>query len=1779
MTIMQRGATCPRCHQGYTVKFRDSSRFSHTPLVLKCGHTFCENCCNKMAKEGDHKIICSFCQMDFTLLPGEMPAKILSPNYYLIGLIVFSQKQLLTQELSRLVPSGFTHVTRKNIQKKDRFNKGGPICYECGINTATCQCKKCDCLMCGLCFDKVHSSSNTLKQHQAISIKIEDGFQENISPKCPIHDTRPIEYFCEDDKTAICSRCVIIGDHKGHSITSMEERNKLVIADMEPALNTATQVWKHLKKTEKSLVDALPNIKDETSSVIEEIKSHFSLLHGALQARENMLIQEVFALFGSGFSPIEEMKMDLQEEKIKLEAAIRAANKIMKNTDDVVVNAKEILDHLMKAQELPCVFSKRNPTTEDGIRWEADSSMIGEIMTHGSVGGSVPQRVVVQPLSDVPGNVILDDDIDTASIFSADSSACTEATSAESDVIIEGDSDSLAEEVPLVSKKRHKTKASKESKKDSPSKLGKAKLQGHCEQVTVTHIKSPVKFYVQRVSDKKKLSQLSKAMNTWCNGLATDKDRPIDVKAGEAVLGKYTDDNRWYRCVVKGVMITTEMDGEETRVKTNVEVLYMDFGNAEVLPIEKLYTMQPRFMKNPEFVLECSLYDILPADKDGIWSNEALQTFLKMTEDKPMLMTVVHEIANVLHVDLHKPQGETDLDDRPISVRDCLVFLELAKFATSTATKVTLFPSYTKREYMTAEPIGVGETFYGMVTNLDLPSSFHVQPAGDELNYLCNLMADMQTTYTSKGDLYSVFCPQIGMVCVSQYSVDQYWYRAVVVGLPGGRQVDVMYVDFGIQERVSYLKIRKILDAHLKLPPLAVHCELGDVEPASPDGTWGDEGRTWWADAVNLKKFQLKVVEVQDNKLSVVLYEVDPVDLTIQELSINYCLVKSGIGKSTGKWSHAISPEKMTVTERPSPDFRLYEKTEAKVYEEVMKADSETSKSFFSIQPISVSPSKLHPKSVADRSSVDPETDSVDIPGDTVDCAVSDSSRPVTMGAENMPGTPPTNDLTTDGDICNDQLLTSSGHTELHSPPRQVVQSSPTRISDSENENQCSVDSDQSAQTEGKDPVVIVDSLPKKETKSYHSEKQKEKEILKRDTNEPKPNVDDKGTKKKKSSDIHIEIVVTQFSSPADFSVQISHSGNEDLNEMMGKLQLQFMNSEPPLIQWKKNDFCVVKYAKDNRWYRSKILDVVKEDLYKVYYVDYGFVETVPGSELRALGNHERNMPCKALCCCLADVISAGSGDPTKWSQTACEHMQDIIKDKTLYIKQKADVIDGDIPKLPVDILIEEDVIETALEPARKKVYSLIQNMKDSGLAIPWKRPKTPKKVQPDATTVPSVRTYKPHPVPLVSAVNVIPTYVDYSGVVYSQLVDEESILQNLIDELQKQYAKSMSPNVQWQIDQACVAFFKSDNLWYRARVTKIIDNKVQIQYLDYGNSEILDPAELRLPTDSFLEIPQMCLECVFYNLKSASDDGKWQTVVLEYIHNTIVNNNITLKIMKVEENGQLEVIVFLSDGIDFCQVLVQNGVAVTSEGMEGLHDLSNKISDILEKKNPFKTVNLLPEGVSFPVSVTHVELPHVIYMQHVKQDSAILCDKLSDELITSFNEINNGLDQLFQMAQDLQLAIPSAKKFTSLPGPGQMCCTKFSCDNCWYRGLVIDTDETSQGAFVLYVDYGNAEYVSLDRLRVLSPELRTLPAQAMRCKLTDLQPPAGESQWTTASLKAMFNAVGSKVLMACIKNLTLPTVEIDLLEPIGPDQNVMKKAYQSLLDQGLAQLANESVH
>jgi len=72
-------------------------------------------------------------------------------------------------------------------------------------------------------------------------------------------------------------------------------------------------------------------------------------------------------------------------------------------------------------------------------------------------------------------------------------------------------------------------------------------------------------------------------------------------------------------------------------------------------------------------------------------------------------------------------------------------------------------------------------------------------------------------------------------------------------------------------------------------------------------------------------------------------------------------------------------------------------------------------------------------------------------------------------------------------------------------------------------------------------------------------------------------------------------------------------------------------------------------------------------------------------------------------------------------------------------------------------------------------------------------------------------------------------------------------------------------------------------------------------------------------------------------------------------------------------------------------------------------------------------------------------------------------------------------------------------------PGPGVVCCARFTVDDEWYRAKV---KSRNGGEFVVYfIDYGNTDVVGADRLKPLDPTLspQAVSPQAVECKLAYL--------------------------------------------------------------------------
>lgn len=90
-----------------------------------------------------------------------------------------------------------------------------------------------------------------------------------------------------------------------------------------------------------------------------------------------------------------------------------------------------------------------------------------------------------------------------------------------------------------------------------------------------------------------------------------------------------------------------------------------------------------------------------------------------------------------------------------------------------------------------------------------------------------------------------------------------------------------------------------------------------------------------------------------------------------------------------------------------------------------------------------------------------------------------------------------------------------------------------------------------------------------------------------------------------------------------------------------------------------------------------------------------------------------------------------------------------------------------------------------------------------------------------------------------------------------------------------------------------------------------------------------------------------------------------------------------------------------------------------------------------------------------------------------------------------------NQMDSYYSQIQPLDLKINS-------PIIGQYCCSCFTEDDGWYRAYIKEVDGKS--LTVEYIDYGNSEHLSIDRVRLLSPDFDGSPRYALPCCLQDFE-------------------------------------------------------------------------
>ncbi|EMP36445.1 RING finger protein 17 [Chelonia mydas] len=354
----------------------------------------------------------------------------------------------------------------------------------------------------------------------------------------------------------------------------------------------------------------------------------------------------------------------------------------------------------------------------------------------------------------------------------------------------------------------------------------------------------------------------SKENGMWCRGTITELI-PLESKNKEKPCG------------------STKYKIHDVAV---MQVFMEDFGNSEVLVgsgIGGVPVVRPEqvvlqnlvvndlcvFIRKPDpcieaqlrdippLAVQCSLKDIVPKNSNEGWGEEVKTEFLRMVNNKAVIMKVFREEDGVLIVDLKKPPVNKIRSDVPVSLKDALVFTELARFRSQ-------LPSQPENNMALqycppALPQEMTEVSI-VVCHINSPSDFYLQLI-KSLDFLVLLKKIEEVYKNDDGENLEILCPVEGQACIAKFE-DGVWYRAKVTGLPGHQEVEVKYVDFGNTAKITLKDMRKIKDEFLSPPEKAIRSKLAHIESYKGGNEWSREAKERFEEMTQAKFMLCSVI-------------------------------------------------------------------------------------------------------------------------------------------------------------------------------------------------------------------------------------------------------------------------------------------------------------------------------------------------------------------------------------------------------------------------------------------------------------------------------------------------------------------------------------------------------------------------------------------------------------------------------------------------------------------------------------------------------------------------------------------------------------------------------------------------------------------------------------------------------------------------------------------------------------------------------------------------------
>ncbi|XP_061403153.1 E3 ubiquitin/ISG15 ligase TRIM25-like isoform X2 [Lethenteron reissneri] len=211
--------TCPICLDAF-----------RCPCTLSCGHSFCLKCVEG-AWDVAKSFSCPQCRVTFPQRPQ------LNKNFTLANLV---EQRSAAEKMATVVLCDF--------------------CND-GTTAALKTCLRCDTSYC-VTHVKHHQENAKFRDH--ILVAPATNAEER---KCKKH-RKKIKFYCRQEKSLVCTTCIIAGDHKGHDVATLEDEHKT----REKQVGEDTRAVEKKRRMAKESVRRMEAARRDVQGYLEETR-------------------------------------------------------------------------------------------------------------------------------------------------------------------------------------------------------------------------------------------------------------------------------------------------------------------------------------------------------------------------------------------------------------------------------------------------------------------------------------------------------------------------------------------------------------------------------------------------------------------------------------------------------------------------------------------------------------------------------------------------------------------------------------------------------------------------------------------------------------------------------------------------------------------------------------------------------------------------------------------------------------------------------------------------------------------------------------------------------------------------------------------------------------------------------------------------------------------------------------------------------------------------------------------------------------------------------------------------------------------------------------------------------------------------------------------------------------------------------------------------------------------------------------------------------------------